>query len=163
MTSARVPLGAAVAAAEDDDVLRRFVTLAPKVAWTPESRLASPPQLRGEDIVNNFNADTYPRASRASKVAVRYADRIYVQITQLLRQNRQRGNRQSSRVLVGEQGCRLQEEEQGTWYIEGWSNRKKCGGITDRMFRFGELSLSKLSFDGSLQVYEYDGRNISKT
>lgn len=71
-------LGAAAAAAED--VLRRFVTLAPK-AWTPESRADSPTQFRGEDIVDNLNADTYPRASKASKVAAKYADRMCVQRT----------------------------------------------------------------------------------
>lgn len=69
---------AAATAAAEDDVLRRFVTLAPNV-WTPESRADNPPQFRGEDIVDNVNPDTYLRASKASKVAVKYADRICAQ------------------------------------------------------------------------------------
>lgn len=68
------------AEAAEDDVLRRFVTLAPN-AWTPEPRADNSPQFRGEDIVDNVNTDTYLRASKASKVAVRYADRICVQRT----------------------------------------------------------------------------------
>lgn len=65
-----VSLGSAAAAGAEDDVLRRFVTLAPN-AWTPEPRADNPPQFRGEDIVDNVNTDTYLRASKASKVAVR--------------------------------------------------------------------------------------------
>ena len=108
-------MGEAAAAAEDD-VLRRFVTLAPN-AWTPESRADSPPQFRGEDIVDNLNADTYSRASKARNVAVKYADRMYVQRTKHTQTH--------------------QAEQRAVW--QGGAI-EKCGGIHSRGFVSGHLS-----------------------